>query len=122
MAIKARPAPRSSSRLSHVVVAQPVISGQNQYISPAAMIANISLLTGGEAIKLRNRFQGDFPFLVFLWAAGLAALLFLGIVLLYLHGCGENYWPASSLLVEEPPQRFFDFGINEACFFPKPRY
>lgn len=127
MAIKANPIPRSSSRLSqvamvqlvicsHVVLAQLVISGQNQYIKPAAMIITTSLITGGEAIKLKKRFQRDCPFLVFRRATGLAVLLLLGIALLHLYSRGENHWAASRLLVEELTQGIFDFGIDEAPF------
>ena len=97
-----------------MATAQLVMGNQNQYTSPTAMPTNISLLTGGEVIKLKKPFQTGCPFPALRRAAGLAVLLFLGIALLYLYSRGENHWAASSLLIEELAQGIFDFGIDEA--------
>jgi len=100
-----------------VAIVQLVMLGQNQYINTAAMITNISLLTGGEAIKLKKLFQKGCLFLACRRAAGLAVLLVLGdIALLYLYSCSEYHRAAPGLFIEKLTQGIFDFSIDETPF------
>ena len=96
-----------------VAEAHPVIVGQNQYINPMAMMINKNMMNGGEKMKAKKRFQEVFPFRVFRPCADWVVFLLLaGIALLYLNGCCQNHRTASGLLIEEPAQGVFDFGID----------
>ena len=113
IASSAKPMPRALRMLSHPVTAQLDISGQNQYITPTAIITSISLITGADVIRLMKPFL---PFPDFFRGAGLAVLFFLGIALLYLYSGGEYHGAATCVLVKELAQGIFHFRADDVCF------
>ena len=111
IATNANPMPRVSKMFSQALTIQLDISGQNQYISPTAINADISLITGAEVIKVMKLFLllPDF-----LRCVGLEVLL--GMALLYLDGGGEYYGAAACLFIKELAQGILYFSADEVCF------